>query len=114
MIVGAYEGTVYSTYVKTYLPKATYVQFSSAASSYQGVLDQSVHAIIGDAIQYRNWMSLNGNSCKGCSVSLFGDSYGFATFTAFNSTSAGVSYQVVSNNVGMLAILISLIISFIF
>jgi len=89
VIIGFYDGTSYSTYARTYLSAATFVPYLSASAGYQYVLDQTVHAIIGDAIQYFLWFATNNATCgTNCTVKAFGNSDYFGTFITNNITTS--------------------------
>ena len=77
-------GTAYETFVKSSLTKATLVPLFSVTSQFDAVLNQNVHAIIGDAIQLLSWKKQVGN-CN-CEVKAFDTSYEYSTFTNGNIT----------------------------
>ncbi|KAG2373089.1 hypothetical protein C9374_012821 [Naegleria lovaniensis] len=84
ILVGAYDGTAYATFVKQTLTAATYVPFYAVNLQYGAVLNQTVHALIGDAIQFFSWKKQVGN-CN-CEVKAYDPAYGLSTFTYGNIT----------------------------
>lgn len=111
MLVGAYEGTTYSTFVKTQLSAATYVSFTATNLQYQSVLDGNVHALIGDAIQFYTWLKSNNATCSSCYIKLYGEAYSFGTFTTGNITARtnGANHVM---SCGVLLALFAMILSF--
>ncbi|KAG2386828.1 hypothetical protein C9374_001863 [Naegleria lovaniensis] len=89
ILVGAYDGTNFATFVKTQLSAATYVPFFAVNLQYGAVLNQTVHALIGDAIQFNYWKKQN-QDC-GCTVQAYDVSFGLATFTYGNITETSVA-----------------------
>ncbi|KAF0981457.1 hypothetical protein FDP41_012114 [Naegleria fowleri] len=84
ILVGAYDGTAYATFVRNTLTAATYVPFFAVNLQYGAVLNQTVHALIGDAIQFYSWKKQVGN-CN-CEVKAYDPAYGLSTFTYGNIT----------------------------
>ena len=80
----AYDGTAYATFVRNTLTAATYVPFFAVNLQYGAVLNQTVHALIGDAIQFYSWKKQVGN-CN-CEVKAYDPAYGLSTFTYGNIT----------------------------
>ncbi|KAF0984665.1 hypothetical protein FDP41_000564 [Naegleria fowleri] len=84
ILVGAYDGTNFATFVQTKLTAATYVPFFAVNLQYGAVLNQTVHALLGDAIQFNYWKKQN--PICGCEVRAYDASFKLATFTYGNIT----------------------------
>ena len=103
--VGAYDGTAYATFVQTELTAATYVKFTAVNLQYQSVLDQSVHALIGDAIQFFSWANGLNGTCN-CTVRAWDTAYGLSTFTTINITATSYGVNVFGGYSYLLAVLL--------
>ena len=104
IIVGAYTGTTYETYVKTQLSAATYRPFLDQSLQYSALVNNEIHAIVGDAVQSFIWFNNNTKTCVGCSAKAFNNPYNFGTFTTRNILSSATTLS--GNNWIMLLIVI--------
>ena len=98
-IVVVYGGSYYETWARQNIPAAKLIYAPGGYDEcYEYIKQGSVHATIGDAVDFSGWLNTNKqNNCTSCFVKLIGAAFTYSSVTTLNTShailSAVCSYQ---------------------